>query len=108
MAHQYDAWFGDYTQLILDEQLYHKVYDAHTTDTFQKLAKQIANDGLNIMQKTTGLTYQQMNINVVKKAKLLNEVEFDAKKYTKISDYVYFARLSNLYDCTILNKVQVN
>ena len=56
------------------------------------LAKQISSKGLDIMQKTKDITYQQMNINIVKKAKLLNEVEFDSSKYTKISDCVYFAR----------------
>ncbi len=44
-----------------------------------------------------------MNIDIVKKAKLLNEVEFDSNKYTKVSDYVYFARFNTVNNEIVKN-----
>lgn len=114
MAHEYDAWFGEYTELLLAEQLQDKEYDPHTTDTFKSLSRKISSQGLDIMQKTKNLSYQQVNSNIVKNARLLNEVDINSGKYTKISDNVYFARFSfndisaQVPDLVTVGKVQVN
>ena len=65
------------------------------------------------MQKTKDITYQQMNTSIVKKAKLLNEVEIDSSKYTKVSDCVYFARFQGdeqmqSSDLVTVNEMQMN
>lgn len=83
MAHQFDAWHGEYVYLVQDEHMHGKTYDAHTTHTFAKLSSKIAKLGLNIMQKTNGVSYSEENKHIVHAARALSETEIDPKKIHK-------------------------
>lgn len=94
MAHQFDAWHGEYVYLIQDEHTHGKTYDAHITHTFAKLSSKIAKLGLNIMQKTNGVSYSEENKHIVHAARALSETEIDPKKYTKLFSVTVFSGFS--------------
>ncbi len=92
MAHQYDAWFGEYTELLFNEQQNGKIYDHHTTKTFEELSSKISRQGIDIMQKVDGMTYKQLSQKIVKRAVELGESKLDSKKYEKLFEILAFAR----------------
>lgn len=92
MVHQYDAWYGEYTELIRDEHLNHKEYDPHTTQTFLFLSDYISKLGLDVMQKVKGIKYEELNKRIVRRARDLVESQIDLKKYTKLFSITTFAR----------------
>lgn len=63
-------------QFVYDD---HLSYDAHTTHTFAKLSSKIVKLGLNIMQKTNGVSYSEENKRIVHAARALSETEIDPK-----------------------------